>query len=1040
MQDPIGTTPPPGHLGEQDSAGPAPGFPLSPDAPLPVAGGRYRLLDEIARGGMGVVFRALDTTLGREVAVKVLHDRFEPTSVTARRFADEAWVTGQLQHPAIPAVHDLGALPDGRPFLAMKLVKGRTLALLLKERPDSAHDRGRFLAIFEQVCQAVGFAHAHKVIHRDLKPLNVMVGGFGEVQVMDWGLAKVLTASGRALPEPSDPEATAGTEIHPARQPDCSFTQAGSVLGTPAFMPPEQAGGEIGKIDERADVFGLGAILAVVLTGEPPYVGRDSNAVRLMAVRGQLDDCLARLDRSQAEPELVALCRRCLALDPADRPCHAEAVAKEVGDLRAAAEERARQAELERVRAEGDRARAEAETREQRKRRRVQAALGLTFTALVALGGAFAWWEDRRAARLRREREVATARARQGAEAAEVLAARLRDQFRFAEAIQAIDQAAEQVPADAPDDIWEDLDRARADLVLVRDLDEVRFSRIRSDVRAGSRALPQAYRAAFQARGMDPSGQDPAVAEAILASPIRLYLVAALDDWAHNESSRVVRDRLLTITRCADPGEWGDRLRNPANWRGAPALRRDVEQARVADLPPHLLVLLLQTLQTAWTGSRAALAQATARHAGDFWLQFEVGYYYAHKDRDPARAVASLRAALAIRPDCRYAMLLLADACHQMGDLDGAIVQYREAIRLAPNRSLAHQDLAALLQKQRKLPEAEKVYRQVIERNPTEADACYNLGMLLQGQGKLPEAEKLFRQAVAHTPNSVWAHIQLGWTIQLQDRLVEGEKALRRAVDLDPSNAHAHNALGWVLLRRGKLAEAEKVLRRAFTLDPGHQVASGNLARVLEQQGKWSAVVDVHRQVLARSPATAWARTALPRAERLAALVEKLPAFVKGELHPRDSQERLELAKLCTDSQLYRAAVTFYANALADEHLVGGEKEPHRYVAACAAALAGTGYGKDVAGAGSTELAQLRYAALAWLQADLGTHAEHLAGPPGAAVEQSRWWLLYWQQDAAFTGVRADALRRLPEAEQVAWRNLWAQVAALLARSSAPTR
>src|SRR5262249_18026385 len=158
----------------------------------------------------------------REVAVKLLQDRYPADSTTAERFQEEARITGQLQHPGIPAVHQVGTLPDGRPYLAMKLVKGRTLAELLAERKGSPPapregsrplaeregynpDRTRFVAIFKQVCQAVGYAHAHQVIHRDLKPQNVMVGAFGEVQVMDWGLAKVLTPAGRRSADPVDP-------------------------------------------------------------------------------------------------------------------------------------------------------------------------------------------------------------------------------------------------------------------------------------------------------------------------------------------------------------------------------------------------------------------------------------------------------------------------------------------------------------------------------------------------------------------------------------------------------------------------------------------------------------------------------------------------------------------------------------------------------------------------------------------------------------------------------------------------------------------
>src|SRR5688572_8864448 len=147
------------------------GEPVRVGPAIPAAAAdRYVLGAEIARGGMGAIHRATDTALGREVAVKLLLDKYAPGSGTARRFHDEARITGQLQHPNIPAVHDLGTLPDGRPFLAMKLIKGDTLDALLAARVDSATDRSRFVAVFEQVCQAVAYAHAHDVIHRDLKP------------------------------------------------------------------------------------------------------------------------------------------------------------------------------------------------------------------------------------------------------------------------------------------------------------------------------------------------------------------------------------------------------------------------------------------------------------------------------------------------------------------------------------------------------------------------------------------------------------------------------------------------------------------------------------------------------------------------------------------------------------------------------------------------------------------------------------------------------------------------------------------------------
>ena len=222
-----------------------PGAPTAASAPpvsvLAPAG--YELLGEIGRGGMGAVYQARDLQLNREVAIKLLREDYPADSAAAKRFVLEAQITGQLQHPGIPPVHELGTMPDGQPFLAMKLVKGKTLAALLEASTghESGEDRARLIAIFEQIAQAVGYAHAHRVIHRDLKPGNVMVGAFGEVQVMDWGLAKVLPET-PAADEPTHraEEETAAyvTQIETPMAAD-SATRTGAMLGTPHYIPPE---------------------------------------------------------------------------------------------------------------------------------------------------------------------------------------------------------------------------------------------------------------------------------------------------------------------------------------------------------------------------------------------------------------------------------------------------------------------------------------------------------------------------------------------------------------------------------------------------------------------------------------------------------------------------------------------------------------------------------------------------------------------------------------------------------------------------------
>jgi tetratricopeptide (TPR) repeat protein len=359
---------------------------------------------------MGVVYRAWDAELHRDVAVKVLGVRFPVGSGAARRFLEEAQITAQLQHPAIPPIHHVGALPDGRPFLIMKLVKGRTLASLLA---DATADGGGLLSVFEQVCQAVAYAHSRGVVHRDLKPQNVMVGAFGEVQVMDWGLAKFRTEGRSETPEAS----VASTFYDPrADEDEPADTRAGAIIGIPAWMPPEQAIGAVDQIDARSDVFGLGAVLCAVLTGQPPYLGTDAESTRQLAARAMLADAGARLDGCGAAPELIGLCRRCLAADKAARPANAGEVAGALAVFRAAADERAREADL-------GRAKADVRAEEERKRRRALAALGGVLVAALAVGGGVAavqWWRAERAraratADERRATDaLATAKAQQG--------------------------------------------------------------------------------------------------------------------------------------------------------------------------------------------------------------------------------------------------------------------------------------------------------------------------------------------------------------------------------------------------------------------------------------------------------------------------------------------------------------------------------------------------------------------------------------------------------------------------------------------------
>jgi tetratricopeptide (TPR) repeat protein len=250
------------------------------------------------------------------------------------------------------------------------------------------------------------------VIHRDLKPSNIMVGAFGEVQVMDWGLAKVLGRERGLAPAPGRPPAKAPSAIRTARSEGSGpLSLRGTVLGTPAYMAPEQAAGEAERLDQRCDVFGLGAILCEVLTGQPPYVGEDDLQVYFKAAGASLAEPFARLDSCGAAPELVRLAKGSLAAEPADRPRDAGVLAAELAAHRESLAARLRQAELAQVEA---RARAE----EERKRRRVLAALaGSVVLLLLLVVGTWLWVALERAKGERQAREHQAKLAREAEEA-----------------------------------------------------------------------------------------------------------------------------------------------------------------------------------------------------------------------------------------------------------------------------------------------------------------------------------------------------------------------------------------------------------------------------------------------------------------------------------------------------------------------------------------------------------------------------------------------------------------------------------------------
>jgi tRNA A-37 threonylcarbamoyl transferase component Bud32/tetratricopeptide (TPR) repeat protein len=299
--------------------------PGEPPAPLPIAsetnrsgGRRYQVLRPHDKGGIGEVFVALDQELSRQVALKEMQQCHAADTLSRGRFVREAEITGNLEHPGVVPVYGLGQYADGRPFYAMRFIKGETLkdAIARYHRSAEGESRAReferrtLLTRFVAVCNTLAYAHSRGVIHRDIKPANIMLGRYGETLVVDWGMAKTVTEDGKA----ADPSVRSVVMPPSAESVE---TQAGSTMGTPAYMSPEQAAGRLDLLGPASDIYGLGATLYTILTGRPPIEGNNVTELLRKVERGEWRP--ARQVKADVPPGLEAICSKAMARKPEDR-------------------------------------------------------------------------------------------------------------------------------------------------------------------------------------------------------------------------------------------------------------------------------------------------------------------------------------------------------------------------------------------------------------------------------------------------------------------------------------------------------------------------------------------------------------------------------------------------------------------------------------------------------------------------------------------------------------------------------------------------
>ncbi|MBN2491638.1 MAG: tetratricopeptide repeat protein, partial [Planctomycetes bacterium] len=725
------------------------------------------------------------------------------------------------------------------------------------------------------------------------KPSNIMVGAFGEVHVMDWGLAKVLgRADGDATDEtvataaePPPPAAVATLRSDSA----ASQSRSGSVMGSPAYMPPEQARGEVESVDERADVFSLGAILCECLTGRPPYTGSDPVAVRHDAAAALLEEAHQRLDRCGADPEVVQLTRQCLAATRDARPRNAAEVARAFSAHLASADERARAAEIAAARAQAQAAAA-------RRAKRLTIALAASIlTALVLVGGGYGWF----AAKRRAQAAAATSDALGALDEAALLRTRARaaspaDPVPWVRALEAARHAgalARREEVHAPvrarataflaeveaeeGRVREAAARAERDAATRRELEEIRLraADLWETVQDFEAPIEAAYAGAFRGYGIDVDLLEAEeAARRIRASSIREELLTALDDWVGVRTRRSGEEkkprpdqprswkRLHDIAQAADPDLRRQRIREAYMASDVATLTALARSEEMLALAPNTLDVLANMLGAhgAVGSAIALLEQARQQYPGDFWIHYGLAYW--SRRAEPAgreQAIAGFRAATALRPISAGAWLQLGFALLEDNQPEAARAAFEKTMQVRPEANtaaLARFGIGESLRRQGRLAEARTAYEQGLGMQPENTRALLAHASLLVDLDLEEEAAAAIERLLALSPISPEAQYERGALLRKLGRTAEAMAAYEEAIRGRPDLGRAHNDLGVLLREAGKPDEALAAFERAAAADPRLPQPHHNRAGLLAERGQLEAAIAANEKALELDP------------------------------------------------------------------------------------------------------------------------------------------------------------------------------------------
>ena len=1156
----------PSEADQASSDGPAGSDPFATKAPsvgtATSSGVRFQVLRPLNQGGMGVVSVALDKELDRSIALKEIRETAADDREYRARFLAEAEITGKLEHPGIIPIYGLGTYGDGRPFYAMRLIRGDKTGSLMdaiarfhKEpnRSDRVVEFRGLLGRFLDVCNAISYAHSKGVLHRDLKPDNILLGPYGETLVVDWGLAKAAGRAETVLHSDSEHVRLnlSGSELSP--------TLAGGAFGTPEYAPPEQMTGDLPNVGPRSDVYGLGAVLYCLMTGQAPFSRKGIDLGKLIQKIEAGEFPPPRQIRADLSKSLEAICLKAMNRKPAERY---ESVQKLASDVeRYLADEPIaayREPWTLRVRRWA-----------KRHRTGVTAAAVALVVSSVGLGAITAIQTKARNELAIKNTELVDAN-RSLAEQ------RHRAEDREDQAIAAVRRFGDAITNEPELKNNPALDPLRKRLLgeplaFFRALRD----RLQSDRDTRPESLARLAQASFDLGSLtDEIGdkQDALIAyqesQAILrrlaeANPAVTEFQSQLADSHNNlgallsatgkpvealaayESALAIWRRLAEANpavtefqsrQAGSHNNIGTVLREtgkPAEaseaYESALAIRRRLAEANpaVTKFQSHLAgshhnlgALLSATGKPAealaayesalaiWrrlAEANPAVTEFQSRLAGS---HHNIGNLLSDTGR-PAEALEAYESALAIQrrlaeanPAVTEFQSRLADSHHNIGNLLSATGKPAEALAayesaLAIQRRLAeanpavtefqsrlatsHLSIGVLLSAAGKPAEALAAYesalaiwRRLAEANPavTEfqsrlATSHLSIGVLLSAAGKPAEALEAYESALA-----------------IQRRLAEANPAV---TEFQSQLAGSHHYIGNLLSAAGKPAEASEAYESALAIWRGltrqHPESPyfasclggslNNLAtidlnaeRFEAARGRLRAAVEWQRKALASNPANPTYRQflgnhlgnlilaarglgdpeGLAEAEReltalrdsdpaIVALDARLAAVIAGDQKPTDAAERLPLAERAYDKSRHATAARLWDEAIAADPKLGDDRQAqHRYNAACAAALAGTGHGKDVPEPDLDAQAALRAQALGWLRAELAAWDQVVEDGGADAKGFVAGTLDHWKADSDLAGVRDLAeLDKLPEAERSEWRGLWADVEQLRA-------